>query len=306
MTSCLYGRLGRLSYRLLLSYDGTDYCGWQLQPGLPTVQGCLEAALGTLLKEERGVLGVRGAGRTDSGVHARGQVVQFVCNREVDSASLPYKLNALLPRDIRVLHMARTAPDFSVTCSALGKCYHYSITNAEAYDPLRYRFAMHVRKPMDLAAMRGAAALLQGTHDFTQLSNTGEAARRRDPIKTLRRVAVVELGEAAPGGLRIEVEGNGFLYKMVRHIAGVLVAIGEGRLPVAALSGMLAMGANAPPGLNGKWRGYNVAPAKGLCLHQVHYDPRVDDPTALLYPELPHDEHGRLLGAVPGARSDEE
>ncbi|GLC49634.1 hypothetical protein PLESTB_000269700 [Pleodorina starrii] len=304
------GRLGRLSYRLILAYDGTEYCGWQLQPSAPTVQRTLEGALCTVLREERAVLGVRAAGRTDSGVHARGQVVQFSCNRELDVAKMPYKLNSVLPHDIRVLRLTRTAPDFSVTCSALGKCYHYSLTNAEAHDPLRHRYCLHVRRPLDLAAMRTAAAALEGTHDFTQFSNIGEEAgrpRRRNPVKTLRRVEVVELGgESTPGGIRIEVEGSGFLYKMVRHISGALVAVGEGRLPVATIGQMLEVGNNAPPGCHGTYRGYNVAPAKGLCLHQVFYDPGVDDPSVLLYPELRHDEYGRLLESIPDARSDED
>ncbi|GIL92573.1 hypothetical protein Vretifemale_20088 [Volvox reticuliferus] len=201
------GRLGKFSHRLVVAYDGTDYCGWQLQPSAPTVQRLLESALCTVLREERAVLGVRAAGRTDSGVHARGQVVQFSCNREVDVDKMPYKLNSVLPHDIRVLRVTRTAPDFSVTCSALGKCYHYSLTNAETHDPLRHRYAMHVRKQLDLVAMRAAAAALEGTHDFTQFSNIGEEGgrpRRRNPVKTLRRVEVVELGDGMPGAVRIE------------------------------------------------------------------------------------------------------
>ncbi|EFJ41663.1 tRNA pseudouridine synthase, partial [Volvox carteri f. nagariensis] len=225
---------GRLSYRMIVSYDGTAYCGWQLQPSAPTVQRFLEGALCTVLREERAVLGVRAAGRTDAGVHARGQVVQFSCDKELDVTKMPYKLNSVLPHDIRVLRMSRTAPDFSVTCSALGKCYRYSITNGETHDPLRHRYALHVRRHLDLAAMRSAAALLTGTHDFSQFSNIGEEGgspdvqrrrRQRNPVKTLRRVDVVE--------------GNGFLYKMVRHISGVLVAVGEGKLQTKAVGRML-------------------------------------------------------------------
>ncbi|KXZ50137.1 hypothetical protein GPECTOR_17g773 [Gonium pectorale] len=304
----LLARLGHLSYRLIIAYDGTDYCGWQLQPSAPTVQRALEAALCTVLRTERGVLGVRAAGRTDSGVHARGQVVQFSCNKDLDVSKMPYKLNSVLPHDIRVLRIHRTAPDFSVTCSALGKCYHYSVTNSEVHDPLRNRYAMHVRKPLDLAAMREAAAAMVGTHDFTQFSNIGEEGgrpRKRNPVKTLRRVDVVKLEELAPGALRIEVEGNGFLYKMVRHISGVLMAVGEGRLPPATVTRMLEVGSNAPPGCNGRYRGYNVAPAKGLCLHEVFYDPRVDDPSTILYPDLLHDEYGRLLESIPASDDDE-
>ncbi|GIL62491.1 hypothetical protein Vafri_16701 [Volvox africanus] len=126
---------------------------------------------------------------------------------------MSYKLNSVLPHDIRVLRITRTAPDFSVTCSALGKCYHYSLTNAEAHDPLRHRYAMHVRKPLDLVAMRAAAVALEGTRDFTQFSNIGEEGgrpRKRNPVKTLKRVEVVELGEGVSGAMRIEqVEQSG-------------------------------------------------------------------------------------------------
>ncbi|GIL62488.1 hypothetical protein Vafri_16701 [Volvox africanus] len=105
--------------------------------------------------------------------------------------------------------------------------------------------------------------------------------------------------------LTAQVEGNGFLYKMVRHISGALVAVGEGRLSVNAVARMLEVGSNAPPGCYGSYRGYNVAPAKGLCLHHVLYESRVDDPSVLLYPDLQHDEYGRLLESIPDARSDE-
>lgn len=106
---------------MIVAYDGTEYCGWQLQRSESTVQGMLEVALSTALREERSVMGVRAAGRTDSGVHARGQVLQFRCNQDLDVGKLSYRVNSLLPHDIRVLRVSRTAPDFSVTCSALGK-----------------------------------------------------------------------------------------------------------------------------------------------------------------------------------------
>ncbi|KAF8066244.1 truA1 [Scenedesmus sp. PABB004] len=325
--------LGRVSYRLLVAYDGTAYSGWQLQPGRArTIQGEFERVLGTALQEGRRTLCVCAAGRTDAGVHARGQVVQFYSNAaSLDPAWLPGKLNSMLPHDVRVLWAARTAPDFSVTVSALRKTYHYAVDVGAAHDPLRHRFATHARRALDVPAMRAGAALLVGTHDFTQFSNAAPERLRRNPVKRLEALDVVDDG---PAGLRLEaravrrgaargavragprapaprgarppsdpaltrpppqVTGSGFLYKQVRHMAGALLALGEGRLGLDAIAARLALGAASPPGAGGVWRGYNVAPAKGLCLVRVEYPPAVDDPGALLYPERPHDAHGRLL-----------
>jgi tRNA pseudouridine38-40 synthase len=286
------------SFRLTVAYDGTAYSGWQLQPKAPTIQSVLEAALATALREPRETLGASAAGRTDAGVHAAGQVVQFRTLRPdaIDTAKLPSKLNSLLPWDVRVLDARATAPDFNVTVSATGKVYHYTVDTGAAHDPLAFRTRAHAKKPLDVAAMRAAAALLVGTHDFTQFSNETPERLRRNPVKTLRRLDVV----GVDGGLRLEVEGSGFLYKQVRHMTGALLAVGEGKLGLDAIAERLAAGNSRPPGAGGAWRGYNVAPAKGLCLRCVQYPPEVDDPNAWLYPDLPHDEWGRLVTQALG------
>ncbi|KAI8477440.1 MAG: pseudouridine synthase [Monoraphidium minutum] len=289
---------------MLVSYDGTAYSGWQLQPRAPTVQMHIERALTTVLREDRVPLSVSAAGRTDAGVHAAGQVVQFRTSRPeaIDGARLPGRLNSLLPHDIRVAWVRATAPDFNVTCSATGKIYHYSIDTARVHDPLVYRYRMHCPRPLDAAAMRAGAAALVGTRDFTQFSNNAPERQRRNPVKELRRLDVMEEG----GGLRLEVEGSGFLYKQVRHMVGVLLAVGEGKLGLDFIHERLEVGRSQPPGAGGAWRGYNVAPAKGLCLVRVFYPPEVDDPSALLHPALPHDEHGRLAAGAQGASGDED
>ncbi|KAF6258703.1 pseudouridine synthase [Scenedesmus sp. NREL 46B-D3] len=271
-------QLGKLSYRMLVSYDGTAYSGWQLQARASTIQGQIERALSTVLREGRRCLGVCAAGRTDAGVHARGQVVQFFTNSSgIDPAALPYKLNSLLPPDIRVFWMSQTAPDFNVTVSALRKTYHYSLDTGAVQDPLRSRYAHHPRRPLDLAAMRGGAALLLGRHDFTQFSNNSAERLRRNPVKTLERLEVVAEG---PSAVRLEV----------RHMTGALLALAEGRITQRDIAARLEVGSNQPPGAGGFWRGYNVAPAKGLQLFEVQYPPGVDDPATLLYPDLPHDD----------------
>jgi tRNA pseudouridine(38-40) synthase len=279
---------------MVVAYDGTAYSGWQLQPHAPTIQAHVERALSTVLREARETLVVGAAGRTDAGVHAAGQVVQFHTNRPeaVDPEKLPLKLNSLLPHDIRVGWMAATAPDFNVTCSASGKVrarararrpqtgatcgrlafvggspgggvrawwaanrlgpclqacaaaprmvstrchrfptpsrplatpapaplapaqiYHYSIDTGRAHNPLTHRHRVHSPRPLDVAAMRAGAALLVGRHDFTQFSNNAPERLRRSPVKDLWRLDVLE----CEGGLRLEVEGSGFLYKQVRR-----------------------------------------------------------------------------------------
>lgn len=286
---------------MLVSYDGTAYSGWQLQSQARTIQAEIERALSTVLREDRATLCVCAAGRTDAGVHAVGQVVQFMTDvTSIDPQRLPYKLNSLLPHDIRVTWMSQTAPDFNVTVSALHKTYRYNLDTGACHDPLRLRYSHHVRKPVDLEAMQAAADLLVGTHDFTQFSNDSAERLRRSPVKTLQRYDVLTV---APNHVRLEVQGTGFLYKQVRHMTGLLLAVGEGKMGPEHIRQLLEIGNSQPPGAGGAWRGYNVAPAKGLQLFEIRYPAGVDDPSTLLYPGLEHDGYGRLLSRIPGSSS---
>ncbi|KAG1680377.1 hypothetical protein FOA52_015468 [Chlamydomonas sp. UWO 241] len=301
--------IGNYSYRAIVQYDGTLYRGWQvqLQPdGYPSIQGNIERALSTLLREGRDTLKVCAAGRTDSGVHAEGQVVQFFSDQSDLTSFTPtarrpttaHTLNCLLPKDVRILQLTRTAPDFNVSISATAKTYHYYInTNTEA-DVFTHRYRMHCWRPLDIGRMRAAAQFLQGTHNFTQLSNRSDNTRKRNPVKTLTRVEVAEL----PGGvIRVEFTGSGFLYKMVRHMVGALIAVGLGQLEPEWVREQLLIGDSVKPGgASGHFRGYKVADSIGLFLHRIDYPPGVDDPATLLYPDVMHDEWGRLLDFAPG------
>jgi len=291
--------IGNYSYRMVVQYDGTAYRGWQIQQsGFPSIQGAIEHALWTRLREHREKLKIGAAGRTDRGVHAHAQVVQFYSDHEdLGEADTLYGINRLLPRDVRVLKLMRTAPDFNVTISATNKTYHYYIDTNMEHDVFMHRFRMHHRLPLDVARMREGAALLRGKHNFTQLSNRSDGERKRNPVKTMYHVDVVEL----PNGLlRLEFCGSGFLYKMVRHMTGALIAIGQCKLPPEWISGQLEIGDTVKTGAGGHHRGYKVAPAQGLVLHAVEYIPGIDDPNTLLYPDEPHDEWGRLLDFAPG------
>ena len=274
-------------YKLTLAYDGTGYHGFQLQRGpqrQDTVQRRLEAALTRFTGLPREALKVQAAGRTDAGVHARGQVAQFSTPggdfRALDGATLQRALNSLLPPDIRVLCAARAPPDFNARF-ALWKTYHYDISTAPVADPFTARFRHCPSRPelLDLEAMEAAAAAFVGTHDFSAFSSLPHDGSARSPVKTLRAFSL----EPLDGGVRWVVSGNGFLYKQVRHMVGALLAVGGGRLPAAAVAEALARGADfAPPQRRHGFRGWMVAEAKGLTLHGAVYPPH-DDPSRPMY-----------------------
>ena len=246
---------GGRRYRMTVAYDGTDFYGWQAQPNKPTVQGALEAALKQLTGE---TVRVHSCGRTDTGVHARAQVAHFDLKHPREPRRLQHGLNALLPEAARVteLHFARSA--FHARYDAKGKEYRYTLWNAPVQCPLHRRQAVHVRAPLDLAAMRQAAAMLEGTRDFAAFS----ANPHREiggTVRTLWRLSVRKQGAL----VTISALGDGFLYKMVRSLAGHLLRVGLGRVPADETPALLAS----------KLRTARVetAPACGLCLWKIHY-----------------------------------
>jgi tRNA pseudouridine38-40 synthase len=247
-------------YRVTLAYDGTDFLGWQLQrPGRGrTVQGALEEALGRLAGGAR--VAVAGAGRTDAGVHALGQVASFDLPREMPAAELQRALNGLLPPDVRVLDAAPAPPGFHPRRSAVAKLYRYELDYGAAVQlPQRRRFAGFVPGPLDAEAVRAAAALYVGSHDFASLASAGGSART-----TVRAVARSE-ARLDGAALVYEAEADGFLRKMVRSMVGGLVAAGRGAVSPEELSRALAARdrrAWPPP-----------APACGLTLVRVSYPP---------------------------------
>jgi len=210
-------------YKIDVAYDGTAYAGWQVQPNGVTIQEKLETVLHKLTGEKRKI---HGSGRTDQGVHARRQVAHFDLHRPFPIKSLPLAFNSLLPPDIRVLAAAKANSKFDARRHATGKEYRYFIWNDEIMPPVHRLYKAHVRHPLDVKAMRDAAALLVGRHDFAAFT----AASRREIETTVREI--YDLTVTRRGcEIVIRVRGSGFLYKMVRSLAGFLIRVGEGAVP---------------------------------------------------------------------------
>jgi tRNA pseudouridine38-40 synthase len=235
--------------RARVEYDGTDFAGFQLQLRARTVQGELEAALGTLSGGCR--VRVDAAGRTDSGVHATGQMIAFSWPGRLTVTELGRALDALLPADVAVRDLRRAPVGFHPRYAARYREYRYTVWNGPR-SPLRERFALGVRVPLDTAAMARAGSVLEGRHDFSAFG-----AADRQPVRTLHRVRVRRDGPL----VTIDVRGEAFLRHMVRRIAAALLLVGRGEVEESAVAAALASRA---PAFNGA-----VAPAKGLCLRRV-------------------------------------
>ena len=245
-------------YRILVAYDGTDFSGWQRQVDRRSVQQDLEEAL-LPLSPGGAPVAVHGSGRTDAGVHARGQVAHFDLGREIDGASLRRALNDRLADDVRVLEAEPAPPDFDARFSAHGKEYRYLVWNAETMDPLLRRYRLGVPRPLDLCAMRRAAAHFVGEHDFAAFT----ANPQRPVESTVRRVFSAEIESPADHEVEIRVAGEGFLYKMVRSIAGFLIAVGTGKERPEAVREVLESRVRTAR--------VESAPARGLVLWRVWY-----------------------------------
>ncbi len=242
---------------LRVAYDGTRYLGFQRQARGPTVQEALEEALSRLAGAR---VVVHGAGRTDAGVHAWGQVVHCEAALSIPLERLPLAINARLPGDVVVTGAAAVPGGFHARYEARGKTYRYLIWRKGTPSPFLARYAWHCRWELDIAPMRRAAARLVGTHDFRAFSAAGTPVR--STVRTLRRL---ELTAAADGSLLlVELEADGFLYRMARRIVGTLVQAGRGRLAPEDVAAILdGSGLRAGP----------PAPARGLCLAGVLYEP---------------------------------
>ncbi|MEK6710208.1 MAG: tRNA pseudouridine(38-40) synthase TruA [Nitrospinota bacterium] len=246
---------------LWLEYDGTDFRGWQVQPGERTVQGELERALATLCGEPVRVVG---SGRTDAGVHALGQVAHFDTRASYPLARFRTGVNALVGPDLAVLECREAAPDFHAQHDAIGKTYRYRILNRRAASPLRRNRAWHLRAPLDAERMVRAAAFLLGEHDFAAFSR--EQGRPPSTVRRLGRLEVRREGDE----IVIEAAGNGFLRHMVRTIAGTLAGVGRGEREPESLRQILDSRDRAQAGL--------TAPPQGLFLVGVDYGPKTPLP----------------------------
>src|SRR5258706_8004110 len=248
------------TYRLPLAYDGTDFAGWQAQRagGARTVQETLEDALAKLTGGGR--VAVAGAGRTDAGVHALGQVASFALGSAWDPADLHRALNAVLPDDVRILDAAECEGEFHAGRSATGKLYRYTLDTGPVQLPTRRRFAGHVPWALDEGAAQAAAALFVGRRDFASLASSGGSVKTT--VRTVTRSEVRRQDDRASTWI-YEVEASGFLRKMVRSMVGAIVEAGRGSRTVASLAEALeARDRRAWPA---------PAAARGLTLVAVSY-----------------------------------
>jgi tRNA pseudouridine38-40 synthase len=243
--------------RITVAYDGTDFHGWQVQPGLPTIQGAIEAVLAEI---EGAHVPVDGSGRTDAGVHALAQVAAFTITNLIPAPNLRKAMNRLLPRDIRVLEVEEAAPDFHPRFAARAKTYEYRILRAEICSPFERRYVFHHPYPLDESSIFELAPLLEGEHDFSAFAASDERDQLAlSKVRCLFSSAAERLGDR----LIYRVRGTGFLKHMVRNIVGVLLEAGKGNLTRADLEQRLAPGCAIPAGPS--------APARGLFLVGVEY-----------------------------------
>jgi tRNA pseudouridine38-40 synthase len=241
--------------QLILAYDGTDFHGWQRQPGLRTIQQVLEEGLNQLTGAPASTTA---CSRTDGGVHALAQSVHFLTTSEHSTETMIRALNALLPPDVRVLDAQERPQAFHATLDARSKRYRYAIDNGLFASPFQRRYSWHVRRKLDVAAMAAAGEALVGRHDFRSFET--DWPNRTSSVRTILDLRVERFGPS----VTIEVEADGFLYNMVRSIAGTLVWVGCGKRPPEWVAQVLAAESRTEAG--------PTAPPQGLFLVAIRYD----------------------------------
>ena len=244
------------TYRLTIAYDGTHYCGWQVQVNGPTVQACIEKAVAKITGIR---IRVTGSGRTDSGVHAAAQSAGFTVDSQMTCRQWQRALNGQLPDDIRILQVEEVAP-YDPVRDCLGKRYRYRFCDGEIHEVSLRLYRWHVRLKLDSDRMHKAGQLLVGQHDFSSFEGAGSP--RASSVRTIRELTVQRCSTDTDE-TTLEVEADGFLYNMVRNIAGVLVDVGHGKLTCEDVQRIL----------DARDRGHKcrTAPAHGLSLIRVDY-----------------------------------
>ncbi|MBR1443432.1 MAG: tRNA pseudouridine(38-40) synthase TruA [Firmicutes bacterium] len=247
-----------MKYLIKIAYDGTNYCGWQKNEGVESIQGKVEEALSKLLKKNTQI---RGASRTDAGVHAKGQIAVFEAETSIPADRFPYALNPLLPDDIRIVGGERVDDEFHPQKRVEKKTYEYLIYNSEFPDPRMRNFTSFERKgerkKLDIKKMEKAAEKFIGTHDFKAFCASG--GNTKTTIRTIYDLTVCENNNI----ISIRVTGSGFLYNMVRIIAGTLIAVGEGRIKSDELEEIIRS--------KQRERAGKTADACGLTLLEIYY-----------------------------------
>ena len=243
------------TFKLVVEYDGSAYHGWQRQGSLPTIQAEIERVIAMMTRKS---VHVMGSGRTDSGVHALGQVASFRCATRLSCEALVRGINSLLPGDIVIRDCVEVPASFHACHSAIGKTYRYRIHNSPFRQALGRQYAWHICRPLDIEAMQQALCRVVGTHDFKGFESTGSPR-----VHTVRTIYRADLSQA-DGCLSVELTGNGFLRCMVRNIVGTLVEIGLHRYPETHIARMLESRDRRQAG--------TAAPAHGLFLVRVLYE----------------------------------
>lgn len=243
--------------RITVAYDGTDFHGWQCQPGLPTLQNVLEEIVSGI---EGKPVPVAGSGRTDTGVHALAQVAAFSIENPIPPSNLQRAINRLLPPAIRVIEVREMHPDFHPRFDAVAKTYRYTLHRAPICSPFEWRYVHHYPYPLNEKAMIEAASIFEGEHDFTALAASDP---RNATVKSKVRTIFSSVMRRADDQLIYTVRGSGFLRHMVRNIVGILIETGRGNLDADMVAGLLIPGTARGSG--------PTAPAKGLTLLSVEY-----------------------------------
>lgn len=244
------------AYKILIAYDGTHYHGWQIQPNGISIQQLIEEKLKIVLRQE---IKITGSGRTDAGVHAVGQVAHFHSD-SLHAHKVLGSLNGLLPHDIRILSLEEAPSDFHAQYSALGKIYRYHLFLNQVMNPFKRLYTWHIRTPICHKNLQKGAEHFLGEHDFTTFANeahSGVAAH--DPVRVMKRVDIIQ----EEGGIFLEFEADGFLYKMVRNIVGTLVDVAIGKRDPSTIPLLFEKKDRREAG--------TAAPPQGLFLFKVLY-----------------------------------
>lgn len=244
-------------YKLIIAYDGTQYSGWQMQPNALSIQEVLEEKLKVLTKTRTSLTG---AGRTDAGVHAIGQVAHFKVEAPFSPSLLRLSLNGLLPKDIRIMDVEEVPLDFHARYSATNKIYYYHLNLGPVQDPFEKQYSWNITNSLNMELLKKGISYLIGTHNFSAFANeANQGAAKKNPIRTLKRISVVP----ERIGMRLEFEGESFLYKMVRNMTGTLIDVAKGKLSPEEIKKILESKDRKNAG--------RAAPAKGLFLVRIDY-----------------------------------
>ena len=241
--------------KLIIEYEGTNYSGWQIQPGSNTIQDEIQNAIKTVTNED---VTLCAAGRTDAGVHAIGQVANFKTNTSIPVSSIPKALNSVLPYDIVIISADEVDLDFNARRSSKGKVYKYLIYNQPFPSAIYRRFSWHFRHKLDIETMQKGASLLEGRMDFSSFRASGCTAKH-----AVRRVFNIDITKDEGGVVAIKVHGQAFLRHMVRIIAGTLVDLGRDKITLNDIKDIIEARDRTKAGM--------TAPAKGLFLKEVCY-----------------------------------